>query len=90
MSRQKFEECNRLANINLNNGGQLLEFSKAYILLGQRMGKEQVALEAISELPPENSLNNKVVGLDAIVSMCEETLSNMKSVEISAPSMGAK
>lgn len=81
MSVQKFEECNRLANINLNNKGQLSEFLKSYLSLSQELGKEQIAYEGIVELPPSNTLNNPDPSIDVIVSVCEQSLSNMKNTD---------
>lgn len=78
MNRQKFEDCNRFANNNLNNKGNLSEFLKGYLVLAQAMGKDEIAYEAICELPPAAAFDNPDQRVDIVVSMCEETLINNK------------
>lgn len=90
MSVQKFEECNRLANINLNNKGQLSEFLKGYLSLSQELGKEQIAYEGIVELPPSNALNNPDPSIDVIISVCEQSLSNIRSDKVDTIGMGVR
>ncbi len=82
MGKQKFEDCNRFANNNLNNKGNLSEFLKGYLILAQAMGKEEIAYEAVIELPPSAAFDNPDPRVDVVVSMCEQTMiNNRQNVE---------
>ena len=83
MSRQNFENCNRLANNNLNNKGNLSEFLKSYLVLAEAMGKENIAYEAVTELPPSQSFDVPDPRIDVVVSLCEESLENIKENAVS-------
>lgn len=72
MNRIIFENCNKLANNNLNNKGNLSEFLKSYIELASNMGMQNIAYESIIELPPSQAFNNPDPRLDVIISMCEQ------------------
>jgi hypothetical protein len=78
MNKEYFENCNKLANNNLNNKGNLSEFLKSYLVLAQSLGLEQIASAAIVELPPSTSFNNPDPRVDVVVSLCEQSLSNVK------------
>ena len=86
--RQSFENCNRLANNNLNNKGNLSEFLKGYLILAQQMGKENIAYEGILELPPSSAFNNPDPRVDIIIDACEQNLVNVQNMEESTHSMG--
>lgn len=86
--RQSFEICNRLANNNLNNKGNLSQFLKSYLILAQQMGKENIAYEGIMELPPSSAFNNPDARVDVIISACEQNLINVQSIEEPIHSMG--
>lgn len=83
MSRNKFEDFNRLANNNMTNKGNLSEVLKAYLVLAQSMGKEEIAYESISELPPSQALNNPDPRVDIIISACGQNLENLKANSVS-------
>jgi len=72
--RQKFDFCNKVANNNLNNPGNLSEFLKGYLTLSIAMGKEEIANQAISELPPASSFNNPDPNVDKLIIVCEQNL----------------
>ena len=78
MSKELFKDCSGIANNNLINKGKgnLREFIKTYLSLAKKLGKESIAFEAISNLPPQSSLNNPAV-IDDIVEFC----SNNKTQE---------
>lgn len=78
MNRQDFENCNRLANNNLNNKGNLSEFLKSFLIFSQSMGKEQDAYSWITELPPSHAFNNPDPRVDVIISACEQSLVDVK------------
>lgn len=86
--RQSFENCNRLANNNLNNKGNLSEFLKGYLILAQAMGKDEIAYEGIAELPPSHAFNNPDPRVDIVISACEQNLVNVKNIEETTHSMG--
>jgi len=88
MSKKTFEVCSGIANNNLNNKGNLSEFLKAYLNLAKEMGKEEIAYEAISEIPPSEALVNKDPKVDIIVSMCEQSLMNVRQNIVEEPMVG--
>ncbi|MBE6149956.1 MAG: hypothetical protein E7170_04470 [Firmicutes bacterium] len=85
MSKQIFEDCNDLANNGLNNKGKgnLSKFLLGYLKLSQSMGKEDIAYEAIAELPPSAALVNPDPRVDIVVSMCEEELTKTQQQTVS-------
>ena len=71
MSKELFEEFNKQANYNLGVRGNLSKVVVSYANLAKSMGKDEIAVEMISNLPKAESLNNPDYRLDEIVAMYE-------------------
>lgn len=69
MNRELFKQFNDQANYNLGVKGNLSQVLVAGLNLAKGMGKEKIAVEKISSLPPAEALNNKDPRLDSLVSM---------------------
>jgi len=69
MTKELFEKFNEQANYNLGVRGNISKVVVAYNDLAKGMGKEDVAINMISSLPPASSLNNPDYRLDEIKSI---------------------
>lgn len=69
MTKELFENFNEQANYNFGIKGNLSKVVVSYMALAKSMGKEDVAIQMISELPPAEKLNNPDMRLDEIKSM---------------------
>lgn len=80
--RELFEKFNEQANYNLGVRGNLSEVVVAYTALAKGMGKEDVAIDMISSLPPASSLNNPDMRLDEIKAIYAPEMVNEQSMNM--------
>ena len=88
--RKSFENCNKIANNNLNNKGNLSEFLVSYIDFADKMGMGIEGRELVSEIPFANVLNNPDYRVDVIINKCEQSLSNNIQITDEEPTMGRR
>ena len=75
MTKELFEQFNEQANYNLGVRGNISKVVVAYNDLAKGMGKEDVAINMISALPPSNALvhpDPRVDGLQTILTVNQE------------------
>ena len=72
MNRELFSDFNKKANFNLNMRSNFADVIEAIVSLATKLGKEQVVIEGISELPPSQALENHDAKIDAIIGLCEQ------------------
>ena len=70
------------------NESKLSDFLIEYLSLAEKMGKTEIAYEAVAGIPPSEALNSKDSRVDLITSMCEQSLLNSKQFE--EPTIGGR
>lgn len=81
MSKELFEKFNEQANYNLGVRGNLSKVMVSGLELAKSMGKENIALKQLFELPPSNTLVHPDQRLDGIKAICETMIQEQEVVE---------
>ena len=81
--RELFENYNEKVNSNYHaKGGHISEVVVAYTALAKGMGKEDIAVDMVSKLPPSSSLNNPDYRLDGVIAVYAPEMVNEQSINM--------
>ena len=80
--KELFDQFNEQANYNLGVRGNISKVVVAYADLAKGMGKEDVAIDMISSLPPASALNNPDYRLDQIKAIYAPEMVNEQSINM--------